>query len=372
MPIDTDITTISGAGDDGDGNGTGIVIVDIEQELRRSYLGYAVSTLVARALPDVRDGLEPVQRRILMAMHDLNLTPTSQRMKSAKVTGDTSGNYHPHGDQVIYPTLVRLAQTFSLRYPLIDPQGNFGSIDGDAPAAQRYTEVRMSPFAMEMLADLDRDTVDWMPNYDQRLNEPTVLPGRFPNFLCNGGEGIAVGMTTKVPPHNLREVCDACMYQLDKADATAAELMQFIKGPDFPTAGFILGTKGIREAYETGRGRVVMQANVNIEPLDGGRSAIVISELPYQVNKENLIKNQIAELARAKKIEGITNLLDLTDRRGMRVVIELRRDVQPRKVLNFLLKHTSLRTTFGIIMLALVDGAPRLLNLPQVIGHYLK
>ncbi len=370
MPDDTEITTTGETPEEG--APSDIILIGIEDEMRRSYLGYAVSTLVSRALPDVRDGLKPVQRRILMAMNDLNLTPGSQHRKSAKICGDTSGNYHPHGEAVIYPTMVRLAQDFSLRYMLVDGQGNFGSIDGDPPAAMRYTEARMSAFAVELLADLDRDTVDWMPNYDQTSREPTVLPGRFPNFLCNGGEGIAVGMTTKVPPHNLREVCDAIAFQLDKPDATVPELMKFIQGPDFPTSGVILGTKGIKEAYETGRGRIIMQAVVNIEPLEGGRSAIVISELPYQVNKERLIKDQIAELAKAKKIDGITGLQDLTNRHGMRVVIELRRDAHPRKVLNYLLKHTSLRTTFGVIMLALVDGVPRLLTLPQVLGHYIK
>lgn len=355
----------------GDDQGNDLILIDIEEEMRRSYLGYAVSTLISRALPDVRDGLKPVQRRILMAMNDLNLTPGAQHRKSAKICGDTSGNYHPHGEAVIYPTMVRMAQSFSLRYMLVDGQGNFGSIDGDPPAAMRYTEARMSAFATEMLADLDRDTVDWMPNYDQTTREPMVLPARFPNFLCNGGEGIAVGMTTKVPPHNLREVCDACILQLEKPDATAAELMTFVKGPDFPTAGIILGTKGVKEAYETGRGRVVVQGNVSIEPMDNGKNAIVITELPYQVNKQRLIEN-IADLHKQKKIDGITNIQDLTNRHGMRVVIELRRDAYPRKVLNFLLKHTALRSTFGVIMLALVDGVPRLLTLPQVIGHYLK
>jgi DNA gyrase subunit A len=371
MPEDTEITENGQPGDD---TPSDIILIGIEEEMRRSYLGYAVSTLISRALPDVRDGLKPVQRRILMAMNDLNLTPGSQHRKSAKICGDCSGNYHPHGEAVIYPTMVRMAQEFSLRYMLVDGQGNFGSIDGDPPAAMRYTEARMSAFAVEMLADLDRDTVDWMPNYDQTSREPTVLPGRFPNFLCNGGEGIAVGMTTKVPPHNLREVCDAIMYQLDKPVGevpTAAELMKFIQGPDFPTRGMILGTKGIKEAYETGRGRVIMQAVVNIEPMDGGKSAIVISELPYQVNKTRLIEN-IADLHKQKKIDGITAINDFTNRHGMRVVVELRRDAHPRKVLNYLLKHTALRTTFGIIMLALVDGAPRLLTLPQVIGHYIK
>jgi len=349
----------------------GLIVVDIEEEMRRSYLGYAISTLIARALPDVRDGLKPVQRRILMAMHDLNLTPGAGHRKSAKICGDTSGNYHPHGEAVIYPTMVRMAQDFSMRYLLVDGQGNFGSIDGDPPAAMRYTEARMSVFATEMLADLDRDTVDWMPNYDQTSREPLVLPSRFPNFLCNGGEGIAVGMTTKVPPHNLREVCDACIYALDHPECTASDLMKFIQGPDFPTAGLILGTKGISEAYHTGKGKIIMQGVVNIEPMENGKNAIVISELPYQVNKARLIEN-IADLVKQKKVDGITGIEDLTDRHGMRVVIELRRDAYPRKVLNFLLKHTALRSTFGVIMLALVDNTPRLLNLPQVIGHYLK
>lgn len=365
--MSTDIDPPNG----GNGSGeTGTMLIDISDELKRSYLGYAVSTLIARALPDVRDGLKPVQRRILMAMNDLNLGPGSQRRKSAKITGDTSGNYHPHGDQVIYPTLVRMAQDFSLRYPLVDPQGNFGSVDGDPPAAQRYTEVRMSVFAVEMLVDLDRETVNFMDNYDNTRTEPVVLPSRFPNFLCNGGEGIAVGMATKVPPHNLREVCDACMHMLDSPDASVADLMKFITGPDFPTAGLILGTRGIRDAYEKGRGHITVQANIQIEPLDNGKQAIVITELPYQVNKKNLIQD-IADLVKQKKVEGITDIQDYSNRHGIRVVIELRRDAYPRKVLNYLLKHTSLRTTFGVIMLALVDNQPRLLTLPQVITHYL-
>ncbi len=365
--MSTDIDPPNGSNGSGD---TGTMLIDISDELKRSYLGYAVSTLIARALPDVRDGLKPVQRRILMAMNDLNLGPGSQRRKSAKITGDTSGNYHPHGDQVIYPTLVRMAQDFSLRYPLVDPQGNFGSVDGDPPAAQRYTEVRMSVFAVEMLVDLDRETVNFMDNYDNTRTEPVVLPSRFPNFLCNGGEGIAVGMATKVPPHNLREVCDACIHMLDNPDATVPDLMKFITGPDFPTAGLILGTRGIRDAYEKGRGHITVQANIQIEPLDNGKHAIVITELPYQVNKKNLIQD-IAELVKQKKVEGITDIQDYSNRHGIRVVIELRRDAYPRKVLNYLLKHTSLRTTFGVIMLALVDNQPRLLTLPQVINHYL-
>jgi DNA gyrase subunit A len=356
---------------DGSSSGApGILLIDVEQELRRSYLGYAVSTLVARALPDVRDGLKPVQRRILMSMNDINLTPGSARVKCAKICGDCSGNYHPHGTETIYPTLVRMAQDFSLRYPLVDPQGNFGSVDGDLPAAMRYTEARMSPFAVEMLVDLDRDTVDWMPNYDQSRQEPRVLPGRFPNLLCNGSEGIAVGMTTKIPPHNLREVCDALMLLVDNPEASLDDLMKHIQGPDFPTAGLIYGISGIREAYATGRGRVVVQANVQIEPLDNGRTAIVISELPYQVNKAKL-QQDIGVLVKAKRVDGITDIHDFSDRHGMRVVITLRRDVQPRKVLNYLLKHTQLRVTYGVIMLALVDNQPRLLTLHQMLSHFL-
>ncbi len=347
-----------------------LMIIDIEQELRRSYLGYAVSTLVSRALPDIRDGFKPVQRRILTAMRDLGAVAGAARVKCAKVIGETMGNYHPHGDAAIYGTLVRLAQDFSLRYPLIDPQGNFGSIDGDPPAAYRYTECRLTPLAMEMMEDIERDTVDWRPNYDQTRREPIVFPGKFPNFLCNGGEGIAVGMSTSVPPHNLREVVDACLYALDHTDATAEDLMKFIPGPDFPTSGLILGTQGAKEAYRTGRGRVIMQAQLQIEPMDNGKNAIVITELPYQVNKARLIIH-IAELTKQKKVDGITAINDFSDKHGMRVVIELRRDVLPKRIVNFLLKHTALRQTFGIIMLALVNGQPRVLNLSQVIGLFL-
>ncbi len=352
------------------GPGSAITSIDIEQELRRSYLGYAVSTLVSRALPDIRDGLKPVQRRILYDMRELNVGPGSARVKSAKVVGDTMGNYHPHGDAALYGTLVRMAQDFSMRYPLIDPQGNFGSVDGDPPAAQRYTECRLTPLALEMMEDIERDTVDFMPNYDQTREEPVVLPGKFPNFLCNGGEGIAVGMSTSVAPHNLREIVDASLYVLDHPDATADRLMQIVPGPDFPTAGMILGTRGIREAYNTGRGRVIMQAQMQIEPMDNGKNAIIVTELPYQVNKSRLIEH-IADLVRQKRVEGITALNDFSDKNGMRVVIELRRDVMPRRIMNFLLKHTSLRQTFGIIMLALVNGQPRLLNLPQAIQMHL-
>jgi DNA gyrase subunit A len=368
MPIDTDDIT-NGGGDDGGAN-PGYFLLDIEEELRRSYLGYAVSTLVSRALPDIRDGFKPVARRILYAMRELGLGPGNRHVKCAAVVGETMKRFHPHGDQSIYDTLVRMAQDFSLRYPLVDGQGNFGSIDDDPAAAMRYTEARLTPLAMEMMEDIDRDTVDWMPTYDQSDSEPQVLPARFPHFLCNGGEGIAVGMSTKTPPHNLREICDALTYMLDKPDAKVEELMKIVTGPDFPTAGIILGTKGIKEAYTTGRGRIIVQANVQIEPMDNGKNAIVITELPYQVVKSRLITN-IADLVKTKRIDGITNVLDLSDRHGMRVVIELRRDAYPRKIMNFLLKHTQMRTTFGVIMLALVDQQPRLLNLTLALTHYL-
>jgi len=279
-----------------------ILPTNIDDEMRESYLLYSMSVIVARALPDVRDGLKPVQRRILQAMHDLNLTPGSQPRKSAKICGDTSGNYHPHGEAVIYPTLVRMAQPFNARYPLVLGQGNFGSVDGDPPAAMRYTEVRMSPVAMEMLADIEKNTVDFQPNYDQREREPTVLPARFPNLLANGASGIAVGMATNIPPHNVAELCDAVIHQIENPEATARELMALLPGPDFPTAAMILGTKGIVQAYETGRGSVIMQAKTHIEPMHGGKNAIIVSELPYQVNKARLIE-QIADLVKQKKID---------------------------------------------------------------------
>jgi DNA gyrase subunit A len=348
----------------------GLMLVDIEQELRRSYLGYAVSTLVSRALPDARDGFKPVQRRILYGMRDLGVSPGSARVKCARVVGEVMGNYHPHGDAAIYGTLVRMAQDFSLRYPFIDPQGNFGSVDGDPPAAYRYTECRLTPLAMEMMEDIEHDTIDFRPNYDQTKREPVVMPGKFPNFLCNGGEGIAVGMSTSVPPHNLREVADASIYMLDHPDATPDDLMKFVQGPDFPTSAMILGTKGAKEAYRTGRGRVIMQAQLQIEPANGGKNVIVVTELPYQVNKTRLLEH-IADLVKQKRVEGITALNDFSDKHGMRIEIELRRDVMPKRIVNFLLKHTALRQTFGVIMLALVNGQPKLLNLPQVISLHL-
>ncbi|MBS1712816.1 MAG: DNA gyrase subunit A [Armatimonadetes bacterium] len=329
-----------------------------------------MSVIISRALPDVRDGLKPVQRRILYAMRELNLTPQNGTTKCAKVCGQTSGDYHPHGEATIYPTLVRMAQTFSLRYPLIEGQGNFGSIDGDSPAAMRYTECRLTPVAMEMLEGLDQETVDWIDNYLGTVKEPTVLPGKFPNLLCNGGQGIAVGMATSLPPHNLTEVCNAILHRIDEPESTLDDIMVHLPGPDFPTYGLIMGKKGIRDAYESGRGSIIMQAKTMIEPIESGKTAIVVTELPYQVNKQNLVK-AIADIAKQKKFDGITDVQDYTDKRGMRVQIELRRDVNPNKALNYLLKHTNLRTTFGSIMLSLVDGAPRVSPLLTILDEYI-
>src|SRR5918912_3195852 len=309
----------------------------VEEEMQSSYLDYAMSVITARALPDVRDGLKPAQRRILVAMHDLNLTPNRGYRKCAKIAGDTSGNYHPHGEAVVYPTLVRLAQPFNMRYPLVDGQGNFGSVDGDPPAAMRYTEARLTPLAMEMLADLEMDTVDTAPNYDGTRDEPLVLPGRFPNLLCNGSAGIAVGMATNMPPHNLGEVVDALHHLIENPDATIDDLLQFIKGPDFPTGGVVIGFQknreglvinNIKHAYATGRGRVLVRARVNIEELPNGRVQLVVTELPYQVNKA-VLQERIAELVRDKKIDGIASLEDHSDRRGMALVIGVRRDANP-------------------------------------------
>lgn len=343
--------------------------VNIEDEMRESYMDYAMSVIVSRALPDVRDGLKPAQRRILMAMYDLRLFPDRQHFKSAKVAGQTSGDYHPHGEGIVYPTMVRMAQDFNMRYPLIDGQGNFGSIDGDPPAAMRYTEVRLSPIALEMLADIEEETVDFRPNYDERLQEPVVLPGRFPNLLANGSEGIAVGMATRIPPHNLTELVEGIKAYLDNPDISVEELMEYIPGPDFPTYGIILGTRGIRQAYTTGKGSITLQARASIEPMEGGRQAIIITEIPYEVNKAMLLE-EIANLVNNRRIDGITNIRDESDRNGIRVVIELRRDVNPHVVLNNLYKRTSMRTTFPIYMLALVEGVPRLLSLKGLIQHF--
>lgn len=348
-----------------------IEIIAIEDELSRSYLNYSMSVIIARALPDARDGLKPVQRRILFAMRDLGITPDSGFKKCAQVTGKTAGEYHPHGSTVIYPTLARMAQDFSLRYPLITPQGNFGSVDGDPPAAERYTECRLSPIAMELMEDLEKETVDWISTYTNEQEEPLCFPGKFPNLLCNGSQGIAVGMATSMPPHNLTEACNAILLRIDNPECTLDQVQEVFPGPDFPTYGLIMGTKGIRDAYETGRGSVVMQAKTMIEPIEAGKSAIVITEIPYQVNKTNLVAS-IAQIAKQKKFDGITSVNDYSDKRGMRIEVELRRDVNPNKALNYLLKHTALRTTFGCTMLSLIDGAPRVATLLTLLDEYVK
>ncbi|MDR7597797.1 MAG: DNA topoisomerase (ATP-hydrolyzing), partial [Armatimonadota bacterium] len=347
-----------------------VVPKPVEREMQEAYLDYAMSVIVSRALPDVRDGLKPVQRRVLVAMNDLGLAPNRPYRKCAKICGDTSGNYHPHGEAVIYPTLVRLAQPWVMRYPLVDGQGNFGSVDDDPPAAMRYTEARLTPLAMEMLADLDKDTVDFVPNFDQTRREPVVLPARIPNLLVNGASGIAVGMATNIPPHNLGEVVDALVALIDDPDLPTEELLRIVKGPDFPTGGLVLGRDGIREAYTTGRGSILMRAKATVEELRGGRTAIVVTELPYMVNKAALIA-RIAELVRDKKVQGISDLRDESDREGMRVVIELRREANPQVVLNQLYKHTQMQTSFGAILLALVGGVPRQLTLRDLLTHYL-
>ena len=344
--------------------------IELEDEMRSSFIDYAMSVLTDRALPDVRDGLKPSQRRILVAMNDLGLAPNKQHRKCAKIAGDTSGNYHPHGEAVIYPTLVRMAQDFNMRYTLVDGQGNFGSVEGDSPAAMRYTEARFSKIAVEMLRDIDANTVDWMPNYDETRREPKVLPSRMPNLLVNGAAGIAVGMATNIPPHNLGEVVDAIMHMIDNPEATADDLMQFIQGPDFPTGGVILGTGGFKEAYRTGRGRVRVRAKAHTEQLKGNRSAIVVTELPYQVNRASLIDN-IVDLVKTKKITEISDLRNESDRSGMRLVIELKREAIPMVVLNKLYKHTQMQTTFGIINIALVGGVPRTLTLPEMLQAYI-
>jgi len=344
--------------------------IELEDEMRSSFIDYAMSVLTDRALPDVRDGLKPSQRRIMVAMNDLGLAPNKAHRKCAKIAGDTSGNYHPHGEAVIYPTLVRMAQDFNMRYTLVDGQGNFGSVEGDSPAAMRYTEARFSKIAVEMLRDIDANTVDWMPNYDETRREPKVLPSRMPNLLVNGAAGIAVGMATNIPPHNLGEVVDAIMHVVDNPEATADDLMQFIQGPDFPTGGVILGTGGFKEAYRTGRGRVRVRAKAHTEQIKGNRSAIVVTELPYQVNRASLIEN-IVDLVKSKKITEISDLRNESDRSGMRLVIELKREAIPMVVLNKLYKHTQMQTTFGIINIALVGGVPRTLTLPEMLRAYI-
>jgi DNA gyrase subunit A len=343
----------------------------IEDEMQQSFINYSMSVIVSRALPDVRDGLKPVHRRILYAMNELGLVPGRAYKKSATVVGDVLGKYHPHGDGSVYDALVRMVQEFSLRYPLVDGQGNFGSVDGDPAAAYRYTEARLTRVAMAMLEDIDRNTVDFQANFDDRLQEPTVLPSKIPNLLVNGSSGIAVGMATNIPPHNLREVVKAVQLLVDNPEASIAELRKTIKGPDFPTGAYIYGREGIKEAYETGRGRVVMRARAQIEEREtSSRSQIVVTEIPYQVNKENLVK-AIAELAAEKKIEGITGINDESDKDGMRIVIELKRDIIPNVVLNQLYKHTQMQTTFGVIMLALTNGAPKIMNLKELLQHFI-
>jgi DNA gyrase subunit A len=346
-----------------------LIFTPIEDEMKMSYIDYAMSVIVGRALPDVRDGLKPVHRRILYAMYEGGLLPGRPYKKSATVIGDVLGKYHPHGDMAVYDALVRMAQNFSLRYPLIDGQGNFGSIDGDPPAAYRYTEARLSPIALEMLKDIDKNTVDFVPNFDGRLKEPTVLPALLPNLILNGSTGIAVGMSTNIPPHNLNEIVSALLYLIENPDAETEELFQFIKGPDFPTGGIIFGTKGIKECYIRGRGNFIVRAKYYIE--EGvGRKKIVITEIPYMVNKSSLLE-KIAFLVRDKKIDGIQDLRDESDREGLRIVIELKRGVSEKLVLNQLFKYTSLQDKFNVIMLALVDGEPKVLSLKEILSLYL-
>lgn len=343
--------------------------VEIEEEIKYSYLDYAMSVIVSRALPDVRDGLKPVQRRVLYTMYELGLLHNRPYKKCARIVGETLGKYHPHGDAAVYDTLVRLAQDFTMRYPLVDGQGNFGSVDGDSPAAMRYTEARLSAIAEEMLQDIEKNTVDFRPNFDETLKEPEVLPTILPNLLVNGSSGIAVGMATNIPPHNLNEIVDGLIALLKNPDLPVEKLMRYIKGPDFPTGGIIVGLSGIKEAYTTGKGRIIVRAKASIENYKG-RSRIVITEIPYQVNKASLIE-KIAELVQERKIEDISDIRDESDKDGMRIVIELRRDAQPEVVLNNLYKHTNLQTTFGVIMLALVNGVPKILNLKEMMNEFI-
>ena len=347
-----------------------IIDVDLNREMRKSFLDYSMSVITSRALPDVRDGLKPVHRRILYTMHENGLYPEKAYRKCADTVGSVLGSYHPHGDASVYDAMVRLAQKFSTRYILVDGHGNFGSVDGDPPAAYRYTESKMSKVSMEMLTDIDKDTVDFAPNYDDRLKEPTVLPSRFPNILVNGSTGIAVGMATNIPPHNLGEVIDGMCYYIDNPDASLDELMQHIKGPDFPTAGIVMGRSGIRAAYGTGRGKIVVRARTEIVEGKNGRFQIVVSELPYQVNKRRLIES-IADLVKDKKIEGIADINDYSNREGMRMVVDLKRDANPQVVLNQLFSYTQLQISYGIILLALVGGEPKILTLTQILDHYI-
>ena len=345
-----------------------VLQAELSEEMRTSFLEYSMSVIVSRALPDVRDGLKPVHRRILYAMNESGVTPNKPHVKSARPVGDCMGKYHPHGDAAIYDTMVRLAQPFSLRVPLIDGHGNFGSIDGDGAAAMRYTEARLDKPAMELLRDLDKDTVDFQPNYDESLEEPTVLPARFPNLLVNGSNGIAVGMATNIPPHNLGETIDACCAYMDNPDITTEELLKIIPGPDFPTGGIIMGRQGIADYYETGRGSLTIRAKSRIEERKNGYS-IVITEIPYQVNRRRLLE-KLGELVKDKKLPEISNVHDAADRNGIDIIIDLKKNAIPQVVLNKLFKHTQLQVGFGVIMLALVDGVPRVLSLKQVLGYY--
>ena len=348
--------------------------VDLKKTMETSYIDYAMSVIASRALPDVRDGLKPVQRRVLYSMVELGNTPDKPHRKCARIVGDTMGKYHPHGDSSIYGALVNMAQDWSMRYTLVDGHGNFGSVDGDGAAAMRYTEARLSKISLKMIEDINKNTVDFIPNFDETEQEPTVLPSRYPNLLVNGTTGIAVGMATNIPPHNLREVINAVVKLIDNdiadKETDIDELIEIVKGPDFPTGGIILGTSGIKQAYRTGRGKIRVRAVTNIEPMDNGKNRIVVTELPYNVNKARLIE-KIAELHKEKKIDGITDLRDETSREGMRVVVELRRDVNPSVVLNLLYKHTQLQDTFGVINLALVNGEPKVLNLYELLDCYL-
>ena len=348
-----------------------IIPVNLEHEMKFSYIDYAMSVIVSRALPDVRDGLKPVHRRILYAMQEAGMTSGKPYKKSARIVGEVLGKYHPHGDTSVYDAIVRMAQDFSMRYLLADGHGNFGSVDGDPAAAMRYTEVRMSKISELMLQDIDKETVDFVPNYDESLKEPSVLPAKFPQLLVNGTSGIAVAMATNIPPHNIGEVIDATLYLIDNPNAATDELIEIVHGPDFPTAGLIIGKDGIRDAYRTGRGSIKMRARAEIEKIQNGKSRIVVTELPYQVNKARLIE-KIADLVRDKTIEGVTDLRDESDRDGMRIAIDLRRDVTPQIILNQLFKHTQMQDSFGVIMLALVNGSPQVLNLKEILSHYIK
>lgn len=347
-----------------------LIPIDLEHEMKKSFISYAMAVIINRALPDVRDGLKPVHRRILYAMNELGMTPDKPYRKSARIVGDVLGKFHPHGDSSVYNAMVRLAQDFSIRYLLVEGQGNFGSVDGDGAAAMRYTEARLAKLSMHLIGEIDKDTVDFCPNFDETLLQPTVLPSRYPNLLVNGSSGIAVGMATNIPPHNLREVIDGCIHMIDNPDCTVDDLMQFIKAPDFPTGAIILGHSGVRAAYHTGRGKIICRARTEIEPMAQNRNRIVVTEIPYMVNKSKMVE-KIAELVHEKRLDGISDIRDESDRHGMRVVIELKRDVHPTVVLNYLYKHTQMQETFGANMLALVNGEPKVLTLREMVYHYI-